>query len=263
MSPEASSMRVPITVYDLAFWMPVEVGEVRIMAQLDTGSADMNVTEGFSANFADVGPTSIRGAFRQMKTRSVRLPPLKWLGKLRPDLVARVRPDFDEGLPFQAGVTLGNSVLLAQPLYLDFVRIQIGIEPLDGYRYVLKVPLQEKHGLPFLELTLGDKKLTAAFDLGAGVSVLNERISFSGQEMILSDEGEDSTRESRRFSLYRGPPISLDGHLLCQSEYATIELKEIEDRLGSPIEFILGANTLLRIGGIWKLDLQGGYAEWG
>lgn len=252
-----------MTVHDLAFWVPVEVGGVRIMAQLDTGSVDVNVTQSFSAGFAEVGPANIRGAFREMKTKSVRLPPLKWLGKVYQNLVARVRPDFDERLPFQAGVTLGNSVLLAQPLYLDFVRIQIGIEPPDGYRYAVRVLLQEKHGLPFLELNLGDKKLSTAFDLGAGVSVLNERISFSGQEMILSDEGEDSTRESRIFTLFRGPSLHVGGHALGRAEYTTINLSEIEDRLGSPIEFILGANMLLRIGGIWKLDLQGGYAEWG
>lgn len=262
MPSEAPSTRVPITVHDLAFWVPVEVGDVLCMAQLDTGSADTLVTQSFAAGFEEVGETNIRGAFRQMKTRTVRVPPLKCLGKVHPDLVARVRPDF-VGLPFQAGATLGNSVLLAQPLYLDFTRIQIGVEPPGEYRYILKVPLRQDHGLVFLELTLGERNLRAAFDLGAGFSVLNKRISFPDQEFVLSEEGEDSTRESRSFSLYRGPSISIDGHVLGRAEYTTIDLGEIEERLGSPIDFILGANTLLRIGGIWKIDAEGGYAEWG
>lgn len=263
MPAEASPAGAPITVFDLAFYVQVEVGETPCMAQLDTGSQNMMVAQSFSKDFSGVEETNIRGAFKETKTRRIRLPTLKWLGRSYPSLVAVVRPDFGEGLPFQVEATLGNSVLLAQPLYLDFVRIQIGVVAPDGYRSVLRVPLKEAHGLPLLELSLGEKRLRAIFDLGAGVSVLNEKVSLPSTETILSDVVEDAMGGSRRFSLHRGPPISLGGSTLAHAEYMTMSLGGIEEKLGSPIDFILGANTLLRTGGVWKLDLQGGYADWG
>lgn len=233
------------------------------MAQIDTGSADSLVTRTYSTDLPKVGRSTIRGAFRQMRTQKVRLPSLRWAGKLRSGIVARVRPDFQEDLPFKAGITLGNSVLLARPLYVDFERMRIGPGRPKGYRPVLSAPLEMIKGLPFFHLSIGRRRLGTVFDLGAGISVLNQRIHFPNQGRVLSERGEDTTRESRRFTLYRGPDVSLDRHRFGRAEYTTLNLQEIESRLGSQIDFVFGANMLLKFGGIWKLDARLKHVEWG
>jgi hypothetical protein len=263
MPPEGPSRRTSFAVYDLALYVPVNVGSLHTMAQIDTGSSGTLVTRSFSANLPEVSKSHLRGAFRQVRTRKVRLPALRWAGRIHPNLVANVRPDFQEDLPFKAGVTLGNSILLARPLYVDFETMTIGFGRSRDYRPILTAPLETIRGLPFIHLTVGRRVLHAAFDLGAGVSVLNRRIFFPNQEKVLTRKGEDTTRETRKFTLYRGPTMSLKGQSFGRAEYAPLDLREVEGRLGSPLDFALGVNMLLRIGGTWRLDAHAGRIQWG
>ena len=254
---------VPITIHELLLCVPVKLDGSPQMAQLDTGSHDIHVTRHVSSSLEVLKVGKTQGAFQQIETLVVKLPSLSWLGRSYRNLSALVRPDRKEKTPFSVEITIGNVLLLERPLYLDLRMMEARSAAPGGYLPVTKIPMHLRQGIPFLEMTLGGRKVHTIFDTGAGYSVLNaRRTDLQGSE-ILSFEVFDATGASRWLKLYRGPSLSLDGHNLGSPEYAVINLQDQEALLGSPIDFILGVNTMLRAGGIWELDTKTGQLSWG
>jgi hypothetical protein len=233
------------------------------MAQLDTGSPDIHVTRHVSSGLEVLKVGKTQGAFQQIETLVVKLPSLSWLGRSYRNLTAVVRPDREERTPFPVEITLGNVLLLERPLYLDLRMMEVRSVAPGGYLPVTKVPMHLSQGIPSLEMTLGGRKVHAILDTGAGYSVLNARQTDLKGSEVLSFEAFDATGASRWLKLYRGPSLSLGRHDLGPPEYAMISLQDQEALLGSPIDFILGVNTMLRTGGIWELDTQTGQLSWG
>lgn len=243
--------------------VPVKLGGRPRMAQLDTGSPDIHVTRHVSNGLEVLSVGKTQGAFQQIETLVVRLPSLSWLGRSYRNLSALVRPDREEKTPFPVEITLGNVLLLERSLYLDLRMMEARSVAPPGYLPVTETPMHFSRGIPSLEMTLGGKKVHTVFDTGAGYSVLNaRRTDLQGSE-VLSFEVFDATGASRWLKLYRGPSLSLRGHDLGPPEYTVIDLQDQEALLGSPIDFILGVNTLLRTGGIWELDTKTGQLSWG
>ena len=254
---------VPITIHELLLCVPVKLNGRLQMAQLDTGSPDIHVTRHVSSGLEILKVGKTQGVFQQTETLVVKLPNLSWLGRSYRNLTAIVRPDREEKTPFPVEVTLGNVLLLERPLYLDLRMMEARSVAPQGYLSVIKIPMHLRQGIPFLEMTLGGRKAHTIFDTGAGYSVLNaRRTDLQGGE-VLSFEVFDATGASRWLKLYRGPSLSLGGHDLGPPEYAVIDLQDQEALLGSPIDFILGVNTMLRAGGIWELDTKTGQLSWG
>ncbi len=254
---------VPITIQALQLCVPVTLGGRQQMAQLDTGSPDIHVTRRVSSGLEILKVGKTQGAFQQAETLVVKLPGLSWLGRPYRNLPAIVRPDRKEKAPFPVEITLGNVLLLERPLHLDLRMMAARSVAPRGYIPVTKIPLHLRQGISFLEMTLGGRRVHTIFDTGAGYSALNaRRTDLQGSE-VLSFEVFDATGASRWLKLYRGPSLSLGGHDLGPPEYTMIDLLDQEALLGSPIDFILGVNTMLRAGGIWEFDTKTGQISWG
>ena len=253
---------VPITVHESLFYAPVKLGRTQQMAQLDTGSAGLMVTKKVSNELEVVKKGKMTGAFQQMETQVVRLPRLSWLGKTYRNLPATVRSEPSEKTPFLVRVTLGNVLLLAQQLFLD-LRMMEACSVAPNGLLVARVPMRLDHGIPFLELALGGRRVRTLFDTGAGASCLNARITDLQGIEILSHKVFDPTGASMKLKLFRGPSLSLGGKELGPTEYMMLDLSRQEELLGSPIDFIFGVNTMLRLGGVWELDVKAGQLGWG
>ena len=251
----------PLTIHEFKLFVPVVLNGRAAYAFLDTGATMHRVTAAASEGMERIGVSASQGAFGRRERESVRIAALSFLGEPFDDLTADVDddPEHFAGVPFPVSLALGVRVLLAQPLVLDFKRLRIGFVK-DALRPdLVRLPAEFVRGLPLITCQLGHHDLHAMFDTGAGFSTLNAvRLKHLGVAVrhAYSLEAKDSTGASEVVEVFGGPQLALNGLSLGEVEFLAIDLRAVEELLGTRVDFVLGVNTMLTSARVWVVDAR-------
>jgi len=156
-------------------------------------------------------------------------------------------------------MTLGANLLLSRPLILDFKRLWLGYASSPVREDLASYAMESAAGLPLIELRIGERRLWTLLDTGAAYSLLNAAHEAElGLELeeVYRLEGQDPTGQRSWIPVHELDGVRLGEVALGKMEIVRVDLGIIEERLGRRVDFVLGANALIRSGLVWVLDRE-------
>ena len=239
--------------YEFQVFMPICVGQMAGYAFLDTGASASRIYQSFSNNLLRNGTTKLQGALGTSQVEQCKLDRVTFLGHEFLDVAARVQPDEAGGfqsLPFPVIMTVGADILFQKALHLECAAGRVGflesVPPeLEKYSRVIDLRFEKRYA--FFNVNLGAHVLNAAFDVGAGYSVLNARCL----EVLRADlmeqppeETSDFTGASSLLPVYKHPALEINGYCLGEIRFLVMDLTAVEKALDVTVDFIFGFNAM-------------------
>lgn len=256
-------MTTPFTMHEFKLFAPVTLNGKESYAFLDTGAHRVSVTSSVAKDMEVKGTKTILGASGTLGARqvsTVRMAQLEFLGETLKDIEATVDPSdvrYFAGVPFEVSLTLNGSTILAKPFMLDFKRQHLGFVSPPFRADLVTAPLKQVKGLPFTSFSLGERAVHTVFDLGAGFSVLNAArqgdLAPDASYAYEQEVGEPGGL-TRPIGVWQSSSLSFSGLNLGICEFLAIDLSTVEEKIGTPVDFIFGVNTMLTSGRVWLLN---------
>ncbi len=244
-------------IHEWLLLVPVSVNGQKGWANLDTGATTSSIIDEMTRDLKVWRETTVRGAIREQSREIVKLREVELFGEKFGNLDVTIDKDFLKQLPVDALMTCGTDVLYSHPLILDFKELKVGFAEKnrvsDDGMEITKIK-----GLVTFQMNLGDSKVTALFDTGAGFSVVNgNHLGDYAYEItpLYSIEVKDPMGGVDIVDVFSGD-LHIGELELKDEEFLMMDLSGIEDALQTRIDFILGASTLLRSNAIWVVGEQ-------
>ncbi len=247
--------------YEFQVFVPVRIGQTAGYAFLDTGAASSRIHQSYARDLSKSGAADIQGAMGTSRVEQCKLDRVTLLGQDFLDVVAKVQPDQAAGfqaLPFPVVMTAGADILFQRILYLECAAGRVGFldsVPAEWEKRGQMVDLRFQKAHAFLSVSLGPHGSKAAFDLGAGYSVLNARCLGPLQADLIeqqTEETSDSTGAKAWIRVFEHPSLEVDGHVLGAVRFLLMDLTPAEQALDVAVDFIFGFNAM--VGHNWVVD---------
>ncbi len=253
-------MAEKFTLHDLRLFAPIRIGALTGYAHLDTGARHSSVRQSYAGPFEKVGTREMRVAFGAATVSRVRIDELAFLGQFFRDIEVDALPDqfggFD-ALPFKVLAALGSDMLLRYPLRLDFLTGTIAFADAERLAPRVAVKADYSFGAPLFQMALGEQPLTAAFDIGAAMSVLNATALSRLQDRVTAAEpleAEDPTGAKMMLPTYVGNSLKIGEYPLGECRFLVIDMRALEQVAGLRADFVLGVSAMQ--GRTWALDRE-------
>jgi len=254
------SAMTPLTVHEFKLFAPAKVNGADSLAYLDTGANWVTISPQLAEAMPRVGTTTVRSAFEGRTYETVENIEIAFLGDARLT-TALVTPVLDDGdqPPFVANIKLDAPTIFDKPLIFDFRLLSVSRPKQRGDEMWLTVPARfvEDKGICLLELASRSGPITALFDTGAGLSVLNSaRIERGAFEFTPAFELEigDATGAKATQRVARCSGLRVESIVVPDFHCFLTDLRAIEKALGCDIHMVFGANAMLRSGLSWLID---------
>lgn len=251
---------IPFTLHGAHIYAPVKLNGKNSHAFLDTGGRGCRISSAFADNLEISGETLSKSALGEQVTQLTEVSSIEFLGHRSEN----VRVDVAEGMswqadhiPFDVSLSLGSTVLLAQPLMIDYCQTIIGFLATDPPENAQRLRGKFVHGLPIIEAEWNGQKIHAVFDTGAGMSVINAaktNIFDLSVAPVWATQLGDAAGGSQQIDIYRCTQLAIAGNNVGESDYVCIDLTMVEQALEHPVDLILGTNTLLQHRRVWLFD---------
>ena len=251
-------------VFDFSVLVPVTMGPVSGYAVVDTGGVGSLIFQPFAEGLPRVGTSKIQSYLAAEQTEECRFDLLSVFGQNLSDVVATIVPrqigDYAT-LPFPVVGTLGIDTLYQKPLYLQFAAGKIGFleaVPPELEKRSQIIGLHFQKGFPFFTVGLGSFRLQTAFDTGSGYSVLNARWLDGLRPELMEQQPEDlsdGTGTKAWIPVYKHRNLQIDGYSLGETRFLAVDLSDLEKRLDTEIDFVLGFNAMMNQN--WIVDKAG------
>ncbi|GAB4478302.1 MAG: hypothetical protein Kow0088_18010 [Anaerolineales bacterium] len=252
-----------LIIQNFKLFAPLQLGKKDTWAHLDTGASGNMITATEAQALESIEKRVLQAGIGQQDVKQVRLSSLQFLGKRFDDTTAIVfdGDSYFGEVPFQISMTLGEDVLLAEPLVLDFKRLWVGYAKRHLREDLPSFALDCTSGLPFINLGWGQRELSTIFDTGASYCILNaahlqELSALPPQVYAL--EVRDPAGGQGEMPIYRLENLSIGEIRLGRCEAFIVNLEPVEQRLKKRIDFVLGANLMLTSALVWVLDKEHG-----
>ncbi len=241
-------------IYEWLLLLPVTVNGVKGWASIDTGATASTVSGRIAHDLKVWRDMTVRGAIKEQSREIVKLEEVVFLGEKFENLEASIDKDFLDKLPIETFMTCGVDILYSHPLILDFKELKVGFEE-EHSEVAEGLDITKAKGLVTFQMKLGDSKITALLDTGAGFSVINgthlEDFAFDVTP-VYSIEVKDPMGGVGAVDVFTGD-LQIGDLDLDNEEFLLMDLSGIEEALDTRIDFILGASTMLRSNAIWKI----------
>lgn len=136
------------------------------------GATTSTVSAKIASNLKVWREITVRGAIREQSREIVKLEEVVFLDEKFENLEVSVDRDSLNKLPLETFMTCGVNILYSHPLILDFKELKVGFRK-ERVQYSEGLNVAKVKGLVTFQMMLGDSKITALFDTGAGFSVIN------------------------------------------------------------------------------------------
>ncbi|MBO9336821.1 MAG: aspartyl protease family protein [Roseiflexus sp.] len=234
------------------------------LAYLDTGANLITISPKLAESLPRTGTVTIGSAFEQRVFEAVEAIEIGFLGYNR-RVGARVKPISDSALPFNSDVTLDASTIFAQTLIFDFRLLGILLpKQVSGELWLeLLTKFVEDTGICLIQLASQNATVSALFDTGAGLSVINsahiEELGLDLQPAFELEIGDAvGAKTTQTVSLCSG--LRIADAALPPFDCFSADLQAIEKVLGCRIDMVFGANAMLKSGFRWLFDKLAGKA---
>ena len=251
---------IPFTLNTFRIFVPVSINHKETLAFLDTSASSCSLVSSLAEGLKVTEQRTIMGALGEVKVDQVQIKELTFLEETFRGLEATVDVSgaFDT-LPFEAGITLDASTLLANPFLISFKEQTLGYTQQALRDDVETTKLELFKTLPFFQLTMGSQSLRSIFDLGAGFTTFNEakrrRLAPDAKELYKL-EVHDPTGAKQTIKVWQSPKLKLGNLSLGQTEFLSIDLTALEEKMDTEVDLIFGINTMLTANAVWLLDAQ-------
>lgn len=248
------------TLHDLRLFAPVRIGALAGYAHLDTGARYSSILQSSADRFKKIGTRELRAAFGAATVPRVRIEEIAFLGKRFTPVEADVLPDQAGGfdaLPFTVIAALGSDVLLRYPLRLDFEQETVAFVSGSELTPHVRADADYSFGAPLFAMSLGEQSMTAAFDIGAAMSVLNANsLDRFRSEVTEAEplEAEDPTGAKMTLPTYVGKSLKIGEYPLGECRFLVIDMAALEQAAGLRADFVLGVSAMS--GRTWVLDRE-------
>lgn len=262
-------------INDYRLFVPARMDSVSGYAQLDTGATSNMVARSVSDSFKNLGTSTMKGAFGELRTENVAIRSLRLLGSTFHGITARIQPDGPAGfrdLPFRAVMTAGVELLYRKEkrLHLDFRGNSVSLleqsanvpsnRGLNSVQVFFLFPFR----LASFQSEIGEAKLAnTLFDTGAGWSVLNSRLLGNLEQSLKREkrvEATDPTGGRAKIPVFSHSDFRIGGASLGKTKFLAIDLTDVEKGLNSKVDFVLGLGSML--GRTWTIDPLNRKLEW-
>jgi len=249
--------------YDFQVFAPVRIGQMGGYAFLDTGATSSRILQSCAGDLPGRGSADVQGLLGTTRLKQCTLERVTFLGEDFSNVSVRIQPDEAAGfedLPFSVVMTVGADILFQKALYLECAAGRVGFldpVPPEWESRGQVVPLRFEKNRAFFSLRLGSRGLSAAFDLGAGYSVLNARCLETLQADLVEEapeETSDATGAKAWIPVYSHPRLEINGSCLGGTRFLVMDLAAAESALGVAVDFIFGFNAM--VGRNWVVDKQ-------
>jgi predicted aspartyl protease len=241
---------LPFTMHEFRLYIPATVNGVPTYAFLDTGATRCDISPSLAKDLPVTRTSMVHGALRAQRANRVRIDTVGFLDEMWKDIEVGVDASGAfTTVPFDVGITLDASRLLAKPLALSFKEQMLGFVKPPLREDLMCVPLELFKTLPFITCVLDGKPLRTIFDTGAGYSVINkarqEELAPSSQYAYSLNEVGDVTGARETISVWESPLLEVGGIELGACTFLAMDLGALEAKMQTQVDFILGINTLL------------------
>ena len=246
-----------LAIHELKMYAPVQVGDQRVLAFLDTGANQVSISSELAAGLPRVDEIRTRSAFGET-SYDVVTTDFTFLDASYHSKRARILPQTQADIPFQTGVTLDAPTIFSQPILFDFHLLAIARPAvLSGVSWQSLPAWFSKDGLCFVQLDTESKPVWALFDTGAGFTVINSahlpEIGLhlrQGYQIEVTDATE--TKAIQQVDACTG--LAVNDRSFPPFDAFSVDLTGIETALDHRIDMILGANAMLQSGLRWLFD---------
>lgn len=241
---------IPFTMHEFRLYIPATVNGIPTYAFLDTGATRCDISPLLAEGLPIERTGTVHGALGARQANRVRVDTVAFLGELWSDIEVGVDASGAfETVPFDVGITLDASRLLAKPLMLSFGEQQLGFVDKPLSEELICVPLELFKTLPFITCTLNGKPLRTIFDTGAGYSVINkarqEELAPQARHAYNLDEVGDVTGAKQTISVWEGASLEVGSVSLGVCAFLAMDLSALETKMQTQVDFILGINALV------------------
>jgi hypothetical protein len=242
----------PLTIHEFKLFVPARVNQANTFAYLDTGANHVTISPKLAEGLPRAGTITVGSAFEQ------RVFEIDFLGNVH-CTNAYVNQISDGGLPFNTDLTLDAPSIFAKALIFDFRLMGIILPKQVSGELWIEVPAKfiEDKGLCIIQLVSQNGVVSALFDTGAGLSVVNsahiEEIRLDLQaafELEISDS--TGAKTTQKLALCSG--LRIGDTVMPPFDCFSTDLQAIEKALGCRIDMVFGANAMLKSGFRWLFD---------
>jgi hypothetical protein len=235
-------------------WIAVHVGEDRIPFVLDSGARRSQVRADLASSWPALSEDKSHTVFSEHQSLYVKAPPLR-LGELCiEDLeVSRVPHD-------AAGVynLLGLDVLRHHSCLLNLAEQTLTLNgPTDTTGVTTTLYLDDV-GHAYLDVVMGSQTLSAVWDTGAGITVVDTSLITQHPQMFNEanpTNGTDGAGQTQQTPTYIMQPVTIAGFSFEAQKVAAVDLSAANATLHRPMDLILGYPALRQA--IWYMDFPG------
>jgi hypothetical protein len=248
----------PLTIHEFKLFVPARVNQANTFAYLDTGANHVTISPKLAEGLPRAGAITVGSAFEQRVFDTVEDIEIDFLSNIH-CTNAYVNRISDGGLPFNADVTLDAPSIFAKALIFDFRLMGIFLpKQVSGESWIeLPAKFIEDKGLCIIQLVSQNGVVSALFDTGAGLSVVNsahiEEIGLDLQaafELEISDA--TGAKTTQKLALCSG--LRIGDTVMPPFDCFSTDLQAIEKALGRRIDMVFGANAMLKSGFRWLFD---------
>ncbi len=217
----------------------------------DTGANTTRVrNDDYINRFESFGSKDTYGVFSKMKNESIIVPKFT-LGPMEKTDFQMYRYDQDS----TAHNIIGMDFLHDHSYYFNFIenKVEIDKEVCEDLEFFdLHIGNKVK---PYVDAFLGETKVSAIWDTGAGITVVDSSIVQKYPEYFerINDvQGTDSTGASTTTPMYMMQSMIIGNYQFPTLKVIEIDLSSLNEKLEKPMEIILGYNSLNKAN--WLLD---------
>ncbi|MBB6452627.1 hypothetical protein HNQ94_001073 [Salirhabdus euzebyi] len=217
----------------------------------DTGASTTRVrNDDTIAKFESLGSKDTYGVFSKMKNELIEVSSLS-LGPIVKENFQMARYEQDS----TAHNIIGMDFLHDHIYHFDFIHNKVfvdGVVDQPTTYFTLQVGDKVK---PYVEAYIGDRKMNAIWDTGAGITVVDSNLiqQYSSYfEELAAVEGIDSTGAATETPLYMMQSMVIGNEVFPPLKVIAIDLSPLNAKLEKPMEIILGYNALNKAN--WLLD---------
>jgi len=210
---------------------------------LDTGAGTSSIRNSeFTLNYPTIKTKQSSGVFSTIQEKVIRIPSLR-IGPIRKENVEFTRVDKDNG----KHNLIGMNVLKDYAFHFDFQYQEADVNPDDAkfIRDCNNLYCDDKYH-PYMAVDLGDSEISAVWDTGAGITIVNEQLikdhpaSFA---LIGDSEGTDANGNVQQTPTYLMTGMIIDGYVFPPHHVAMVDLSDVNATIERKMDMILGYST--------------------